>query len=51
MNKSALLLAGLALAGCHRAVSTKSGSLTAGTFYGGGHHCHAVGREGHQHQL
>jgi hypothetical protein len=31
MNKAALLLAGLALAGCHRAVSTKSGSLTAGT--------------------
>ncbi len=31
MNKSALLLAGLALAGCHRAVSTKTGSLTAGT--------------------
>ena len=31
MNKSALLLAGLALAGCHRAVSTKSGSLTTGT--------------------
>jgi hypothetical protein len=31
MNKAILLLAGLALAGCHRAVSTKSGSLTAGT--------------------
>jgi len=31
MNKSALLLAGLALAGCHRAVSTKSGSLPIGT--------------------
>ncbi len=31
MNKAALLLAGLALAGCHRAVSTKSGSLTAAT--------------------
>jgi hypothetical protein len=31
MNKAAFLLAGLALAGCHRAVSTKSGSLTAGT--------------------
>lgn len=31
MNKAALLLAGLALASCHRAVSTKSGSLTATT--------------------
>ena len=31
MNKAALLLAGLALASCHRAVSTKSGSLTAAT--------------------
>lgn len=31
MNKAAFLLAGLALAGCHRAVSTKSGSLSAAT--------------------
>ena len=31
MNKTTLLLASLTLAGCHRAVSTKSGSLTAGT--------------------
>ena len=31
MNKSVFLLAGLALAGCHRAVPTKSGSLTAST--------------------
>ncbi|WP_151089371.1 DUF4292 domain-containing protein [Hymenobacter baengnokdamensis] len=31
MNKSLFLLAALGLASCHRAVSTKSGSLTAGT--------------------
>ena len=31
MNKAALLLAGLALAGCHRAATTKTGSLSAAT--------------------
>ncbi|NML66616.1 DUF4292 domain-containing protein [Hymenobacter sp. RP-2-7] len=31
MNKAALLLAGLALASCHRAANVKSGSVSAGT--------------------